>query len=684
MLRRYEDCATRLENRGSHPPTREYVDNLVEGLLASGVEASWHSAVDPLGMPLFSSRVFPASHPQASLDAFRYLIDRLHDIGRPVISWYPLNLGGGVLPVHPEWRMHFYDIEGVAPNPEWAQRYACFNSPYGELLPKFAVEVVRDVGFDGLWFDGSTFSNHNTRPMFEPGCRCDFCRERFKRDTGRDLPEKVDFADRGFRRWVNWRYDVLMNVWRSVVSAVREARPEAAICFNNYRRRSSGTFAWNTAIPLRTLDLDIVMSSELDGFPGQADIQMKINRAYRCRRGVESWWPLCDHGNVWVPDVEPLTAVQAALGCISAGGVASTGIGVDAMRVAYVLRQMEDAAAPRMPFVGGETIEYAAILASQQTMDFYASPPEVWDEIHGANEFCRHAHLQSSVIFDDHVERGELSRYPVVLLGNAACLSTRQGNRLADYVHGGGVLVACHDVGTRDELGHPHATPVLDQLLGIRSRRAGQGRPTLEITDPLLREACGPYVTFRGAHTIAEPPNDAQVLALTVERTSASWEGIEERGQPAPCAPGLWSRQVAQGHVVYCGTNYFCTYLRASTPRMMRLLRALLTNLRSPRITLTAPMCVTMNVRAQPDGRWAVHLHNAPGSAYCYPTPPRSSYLHAVGEVVPVRDVVIEVLSASVRSARSGISGEEYRVSEGRKVQVPVVSLQDVVLLEPM
>jgi hypothetical protein len=111
-------------------------------------------------------------------------------------------------------------------------------------------------------------------------------------------------------------------------------------------------------------------------------------------------------------------------------------------------------------------------------------------------------------------------------------------------------------------------------------------------------------------------------------------------------------------------------------------LRALLTGLRPPRITLQGPLCVTMNARVQADGRWAVHLHNAPGSAYGYPAPPRSNYLHTPGEVVLVHDLVIEVCEGSVRSAHSGISGETYQVLEGRKVRVPALALHEVVLLE--
>ena len=40
-IKRYEQCATRLENRGNAPPTREYVDDLVSKLIDAnpGLEA---------------------------------------------------------------------------------------------------------------------------------------------------------------------------------------------------------------------------------------------------------------------------------------------------------------------------------------------------------------------------------------------------------------------------------------------------------------------------------------------------------------------------------------------------------------------------------------------------------------------------------------------------------------------
>jgi hypothetical protein len=196
-----------------------------------------------------------------------------------------------------------------------------------------------------------------------------------------------------------------------------------------------------------------------------------------------------------------------------------------------------------------------------------------------------------------------------------------------------------------------------------------------------LRESVGGYVTFKPPHTLAEPADDVTLLADVVDRTAHHWDGCEDRGQCSPRSPGLWTRRVGRGTIVYCGVDYFRTYLRHPVPRLTGLLRAILTGLRPPAVTAHAPLCVTMNVRAQPDGRWAVHLHNAPGSAYAYPNPPGGNMLHAPGEVVPVHDVVIEVASGVVTEARSGITGEAFEVEHGRLARVPRIELQDVVLL---
>ena len=535
---------------------------------------------------------------------------------------------------------------------------------------------MKDVGFDGIWFDGATFSNHHTN--FQPGCKCDFCRKRFKKDTGLDLPERVDYESHNFRIWVNWRYEVLMDVWKRIVEAVEVVKPEATVCFNNYRRRPLKP--WNTAIPMRKIKLNAIMSSELDAFPFQADIQMKINQAYGFKKGVESWWPLHNYGNAWAPCPDKLTAVQAVLGCISAGGIASCGTGETAKQAALVLKEMENAAAPRFPYLGGRTIEYAAIVASQQTMDFWAknNANKVWDEIHGANEILLHSHLQSSVIFEDHLEKENLSKYPIIILGNMVCISKKQAKGLKEYVEAGGVLFACDQVGELDELGYPYRKPILDELLGIVSRDKTKGVPALEIKDKKLLSACReyPYVSLQTSHTMVKPSSDVVVLGKIYDRIKATIEKETKN------YPGLWKRKIGKGNIIYFSVDLFTNYLQKPTPAMQQFFKTLLTSIVEPKVTIEAPIIVTMNVREQKDKIWAAHLHNNPGSSYRYPNPPNDVWLGGTGEVVPIRDIILKVNIGLIQSAKSALSGKSFEIINGNRVIVPELQLQDIILLE--
>jgi len=675
-MRKYEECATRLEHRGDVPPTREYVDSLVESLLETGVEASWHSGVDREGRALFPSKVYPNCHPGANFESFHYLIERLHNIGRPIISWYPLNMAKGVAEAHPDWQMQLVeqDAELTPEQQVNLRRQVCFNSPYGELLPRFAVELVKDVGFDGIFFDGSTFTFMGTPCT---ACGCDFCRKRFKKDTGLKLPGKVDYEDPDFRIWVNWRYDVLMNVWREIVEAVKEVKPEATICFNNLRRRLGGGRwwgTWNTGIPMRKIGLDAIMGCELDGHPFQADIQMKINRAYGFKKGVENWWCLgLDYG--FAPGQDNLTAIQAVLGCISGGGITSCGT-LTIETSMDTLKEMEKAAVVRFPYVGGRTVEYAAIVASQQTMDFWAKGDynKVWNEIHGANEILLHSHLQSAVIFDDHLEKENLARYPLIILGNMVCISKKQAQKLYKYAKSGGTLFASDKVGELDEMGYPHEKPVLDELLGIVSREEAKGLPVLKITDKKLKSACRKYplISLRTSHTKVESASDTLLLGQIYDCLNPlrEWDNENENW------PGLWQRRVGKGNIVYLSADLLSDYLLHPTPAAQQFFQSLITSLVEPVITLEAPTVVTMNVREQRDGVWAVHLYNNPGSSYRY------GQYAVVGEVVPVRDIVIKLNKSSVKSAQSATTGKSCKVIDGSKVIIPELLLQDIILLQ--
>jgi hypothetical protein len=666
---------TRLEGRGDAPPTRAYTDQLVETLKATGIEAVWHSAVSQECRALFPSRVFPHPHPRASLRAFHYLVDRVHAAGRPILSWYALNHCIGLLEDHPDWRiipMQGPGIPRVNPKDPALRPFCCINTPYGDLLPEFCREVVRDVGFDGLWFDGSTLAILGNAV---PGCLCPACRRKFRADTGEALPERPDFDSPVFRQWVTWRYEQLMRVWKACVDAVMSERADAVVAFNNYRRwREVG---WHTAIPLRPLGWNAMMAGELDLQSLHGDFQMKMHRAYECRHTPESWMALCDHWMLWAPDAEPEPILQAVASCACAGGVMSMGTGADLRQVRPLLKAIQQTASPLRRFLGGETVEYAAVWASQQTQDFFyrGEPLNGYRAWHGANDLCNAAHLQTSVVFDGHVSEGRLARYPVLLAGNAACLSRDQAARLKDYVEAGGVLVLCADAGTRDECGQLWPTPLLDRWIGLRRRKPGQAFVTLAVTDRVLAAVSGRYVSLQTAHPV--PAVEAWIRPLARLRSWAFGKyGPAAERRAAKLPAGAWAIRRGRGHVLYLSPDIFHAHCVAPTPRLCLLFRALVTRFRLPEVTLEAPAAVVLNTRQQADGTWVCLLHNAPGHSHRYPI------RWGTGERLPVRNLVLRLGRRRVRTAVSGLTGCRFKVVEGeRAVRIPELDRVEAVCL---
>lgn len=610
----YEYCASRYELRGMQPITDAAIAELVQTVRRTGVEAVIHSAVNQPMQPLFPSEVMPGSHPDADLGSMQRLIEVMHEMGRPVLSWIAMNHSQPVSELHPEWRMVDLEGEHLMPrNDNHAGQYLCPNSPWGRMLPDFAAEVAGRVGFDGIWFDGSSFAMYgNSRP----GCACSYCRKRFKKDTDRILPRRVDWESETWRIFINWRYEVLMGFWRECLDAIQAAKPVALVAFNNYRRRRKHG-AWETGIPIRSLGWDCLLSGELDLHALQGDFQMKEHLAMGCSRGVDSWMALCDDWQLWTPDVDRETVAQSAVSCVCAGGVLWMGGGVPEINPAPA-RVAQEISAPLLPFRGGDAIPYAAIWCSQATQDFHGrdASHEVWDDWHGANELCQMAHLPSAMVFDDQVEAGDiLARYPILIAGECACISKTAANQIAQYVEAGGCVVACAEAGVYDELGRPHALPVLDKLLGISKRREGVPVATLELRDQTLIRALGEqYLTVGLSSWYVQPRKGTQRLADLVQREMGAWDNPAIFARRA----GMTVRKHGRGRAIWVGCNPFRAFINTPKAALVRFIKELFSDCVSPPFELDAPMQVRINVREQMDGSRILMLHNAPGSIWRY------------------------------------------------------------------
>ena len=141
------------------------------------------------------------------------------ECGLSVVARMDINRTTGELFArHPEW--YERDRDG---NPVMAQgRYiTCINGGYyREFIPDIFREIAERYHPDG--FADNSWSGNDRRTI----CYCCSCRDRFREDTGSELPEKADWTDPVYRRWVRWSYALRAELFRFYESAVRECGGE--------------------------------------------------------------------------------------------------------------------------------------------------------------------------------------------------------------------------------------------------------------------------------------------------------------------------------------------------------------------------------------------------------------------------------------------------------------------------
>src|SRR5690606_6430949 len=95
----------------------------------------------------------------------------------------------------------------------------CPNSPYGEHIVAVSAEIASRYPIAGFYLD---------EPSLQSWCACPFCQERYRHDTGHDLPLAIERGTAEFARFLSWREGVITGFVAAVANAVRAARPGVA------------------------------------------------------------------------------------------------------------------------------------------------------------------------------------------------------------------------------------------------------------------------------------------------------------------------------------------------------------------------------------------------------------------------------------------------------------------------
>lgn len=631
----YNDCIMRVEYRpSSEPYSRKQLLEILDVLQDAGVEAWWYSVSAKGSYPLFPSKVLPYKKEVVSYD-YPWLVQEAHKRNIVLYSWEYLNTAPLLMAEHPDWRVKY--LQG----PEWVtahtsrhDHFACFNSPYGQLLKDFCVEVVNDLGFDGIWFDGCYLFGP-ADDGFRWTCCCEHCARLFKRETGENIPQVIDWSSPVFKQFMDWRYRTFMAYWQDLAEYVRARNPTSQIVFNFFNRHYMGSVSGS---PLKHHPMDAMIAGE--GTAKTVQMQVKTLRAVSPNYSPEVWTSLHDGVKLSYPsrpNPDPSSCIYYAQAAATAGGYASYGIGGDATipNCASTLRAMSETLAPLQGHVGGQPLKLCGLLYSGMTKDFALDPIEgarnidsknkpVVDTIYGTGFLLNALHYPFEIVLDNQLH--QLDDFPVVVLPDVQCMASDAAEALQQYVHAGGVLVAIGECGIKNPDGNVRQQGVLDHLFGITHRHAGRDYCILEpVVEFLKSDGLPQTYMVSGPARLLEVADDVHVLAhghlVKARKPVANHDQqtgdnqsmtVVSQSDVDQCGVAICERKIGQGRAIYITPSLGLDYSQNPNRRSREVFERVVGKIDLP-YSVTAPANVTVTGWRK-DNRLIFHILNQPSS----------------------------------------------------------------------
>ena len=696
------------------PTMEEHLDLMQEVGLDVQIIGGEHDR----GTPYYPSKILPP-YEKADYDLIPRFLDLAHERGMLVIAYYPMIYTKPLKPLHPEWMMQWLEDdrpEGIGPGPE-NLGWFCFNSPYRDWIVKYLSEYLDHLDLDGFFFDDMNWGSHEGQPLYT-ACTCDYCKEIYARETGREIPQKIDFDSIDFRRFVVWRYDKVREFLAHVVSGVRTNHPLTIMDFNYYGEQAK----WGMAAPFNPLGLEKVggyffIESGWGTIEHRGGFSAKIARAHGSPFGLwrsstqgldGSCWGFPPHAEPYSPALYGLTAVAHGGGFFFCGMQYAVDLRADFIkRVFTEVKQ-------RVDYMGGETVKYVALHLSQSSMDFLpgefqfghrdaelydTEEKQKWaeknkyvrnvyaDRVRATYDMLGPSQLLTDVVFDEQLTEEILAPFKVLFLSNSACLSDQQCGAIEGFVHNGGTLIATHQTSLLDELGQKRENFGLAELFGLDyAGPAADGDDhavVYVLQDQSLATEFGPLMCFTGRASKMTPRGGAELEVLATRCSIDEPNPVDHydrHGEFDSGEPVVTVRQVGKGQAIYINGDVGGSFERNPYPALKRFVARIVERVPPP-IAIQAPKTVEVTAAKRESGELLIHVINNPAPHLPNSIGGASSTHFFVEEVTPVHDIELCFNDFEVAAARLPLAGVALEVAGGgSSVTVPRVHLHEVVV----
>lgn len=564
------------------------------------------------------------------------------------------------------FNVHYYTMRFAAEHPDWREirqngqpldrvydtgASFCVNTPWREWV----FQVVRDLAaypIDGIFYDG---------PVYRPDtCYCRYCRAKFRKRYGRDMPPKDVRIGKPFQQLLEFQADSIADFLRDTRSILKSKNPDCALYMNGGVRGAN----WATGRLNRVLIKEQDLLGSEGGFLGGDLTRIPLWKPGLTARLLETQsggkprviFSAASH-KPWTFSLLPDPELRLLYADTIANG-ASVWMGI----TPFEFEQPEMKTLAAMNSFLAKNSEYylqtrsaarVAVVWSDVTANFYAaSAAQLIDidrttprsdignldgEFSGVTEPLLRAHIPFDVLDDAALQTSSLGSYDAIFLPNVACMSDRIAARLKEYVRHGGNLVADFETSRYDETGVFRNKFALAEVFGADAAPKVKGprrwdfmRPVAK--SPLLNGLDRQFIPSPGYYVPVIPKTGHTILQYT-ERLAGPYDGVPALSKD----PGVVVNQLGKGRAIYFSGDIGNTITKFHTPELMELLANAGRQVVPPVIVENAPGSVEVVVRTQNDHRRTlVHLVNFTGEM-----------TRPIRHVVPIPDVRITLDSGT-------------------------------------
>ena len=351
----------------------------------------------------------------------------------------------------------------------------CINGPYyREYIPDLLREIAGRYHPEG--FTDNSWSGLSRNSI----CHCENCAREFRNQSGKPLPDRTNWDEPVYRRWIEWSYACRLEIWDLNNRVTREVGGRDCLWVGMNGGSISGqaqSFRDYKAICERSeiVLLDHQSRGDSTGFQNNGETGKLIH-------GLLGWNKLIPESMAMYQAGRPTfrftakPAPEARLWMLEgfAGGIQPWWHHLGAFQED---RRAFHTAEPVMRWhraneqflINRQPIATVGVVWSQQNTDFYGRDDVdllVEQPLRGITQALIRARIPYLPVHADHIER-DGSQFSALILPNVGAMTDSQVASVRKFVQNGGGLLATGETSLHDEWGEPRGDFGLADLFGV-------------------------------------------------------------------------------------------------------------------------------------------------------------------------------------------------------------------------